>query len=255
MVSLLLLVFAQAAAPKVEIPAVIKGEPNNFITILPTTNGKNVKYVYLDKGLNVFPSALLANPIATVVTAPRGKYRLLAYTALGDVPSEPAVTVINVGEVPDSAPFGPFDNKPGPDIGPDDGKKPDDKPDNRPVDQLESAIVGIWGGLKNQDKQAPAKVTKLAEIYREAARVAQDTSTNPANGQPYYATVGDVYTKINTLGKGAFDNDDIYDIRDRLRVEMNSVLPRDARLVLTDTLREKLTKEFTRYSNILNKLK
>jgi len=76
---ILALVISQA--PKVELPPVIAGEPNNFITVLPTTNGKTVKYAYLDKGLNVFPSALLANPIATVVTAPKGKYRLLAYTA------------------------------------------------------------------------------------------------------------------------------------------------------------------------------
>ena len=258
MILYLVIFLAVAQAPKVEIPEVIKGEPNGFITVLPITNGKSVKYVYLDKGLNVFPSSLLSNPIATVVTAPKGKYRLLAYTALADVPSEPAVCVINVGNVPDSAPFGPFTPKPDtPDNKPDD--KPDDnKPDdNKPIpkDPLEEAIRGIWGGLSANDKQAAAKAAKLAELYREGARAALDTSTDPQTGTPRFKTVGDVYTKVNTLAKGVLTNEDLYDVRDRLRAEMNSGLPRDARVVLTDDMRNKLAKEFTRYSNILEKLK
>jgi hypothetical protein len=248
-----LLVFGQS--PKVEIPEIIKGEPNSFITVLPTTNGKSVKYVYLDKGLNVFPSSLLSNPIATVVTAPKGKYRLLAYTALADVPSDPAICVINVGNVPDAAPFGPYIPKP--DV-PDDNKPDNNKPDDNkpaPKDPLEEALKGIWGGLSSNDKQAAAKAAKLAELYREGARAALDTSTDPQTGNLRYMTVGDVYTKINTLAKGVLTNDDLYDVRDRLRAEMNSVLPRDAKAPLTDEVRNKLAREFSRYSNILEKLK
>ncbi len=260
---LMALVLGQTPAPKVELPDTIKGEPFNFITILPTTNGKTVKYAFLDKGLNVFPSSLLANPIATVVTAPRGRYRLLAYTALGDVPSDPIISVIVVGDVPDNAPFGPYVPKPGPgpSPGPDPRPGPDPQPDNpddnkpKPVDPLETALMAIWGGLSSQDKSAPTKVAKLAEVYREGARCALDTSTNPTTGGFNYATVGDVYTKINTLGKGMFNNNDIFEIRDRLRVEMNSVLPRDPRLTLDEPTRKKLAREFERYSNILEKLK
>ena len=255
MILCLMVFLTVAQVPKVEIPEVIKGEPNGFITVLPITNGKSVKYVYLDKGLNVFPSSLLSNPIATVVTAPKGKYRLLAYTALADVPSEPAVCVINVGNVPDSAPFGPFYPKPDtPDNKPDDNKPDDNKPDdnkpddNKPVpkDPLEEAIKGIWGGLSANDKQAAAKAAKLAKLYREGAKIALDTSSQ---------TVGDVYTKINTLAKGVLTNEDLYDIRDRVRAEMNSVLPRSASMVLADDVRNKLAREFTRYSNILERLK
>lgn len=248
------LALAQAPVPKVEIPAEIKGDPNSFVTVLPTTNGKAVKYAYLDKGLNVFPSSLLANPIATVVTAPRGKYRLLAYTALGDVPSDPVIVVINIGNVPDAAPFGPYPPKPGPDPAPDEPDVPTpDNPDQK--DQLEMAIIGIWGGLGSREKDAAKKVAKLAEIYREGARTALNADKDPISGKPYYETVGDVYTKVNALGRGALTNEDIFEIRDRLRIEMNNLLPRDPRIKLDGATRQKLVKEFNRYAAILEKLK
>jgi len=250
---LLLLTLSQTPVPKVEIPQVIKGDPNNFITVLPTTNGKVVKYVYLDKGLNVFPSALLANPIATVVTAPKGKYRLLAYTAIGDAPSEPAICIINVGDVPDAAPFGPYVPSPDPKPTPD---EPDDnKPKPPVVDPLEIALKSIWGGLSSADKQAAAKAAKLSAVYREGYRAALDKSIDSVTNTPIYNTVGDIYKKVNTLGKAALAADDIVEVRDRLRTEMNAVLPRDATAALDDALRSKIANEFKRYADILEKLK
>jgi hypothetical protein len=241
---ILALVISQAPAPKVELPATITGEPNNFITVLPTTNGKTVKYAYLDKGLNVFPSALLANPIATVVTAPKGKYRLLAYTALGDVPSEPVIVIINVGNTPDNAPFGPYNPAPlppapVPPTPPTPPTPPGPMPPNPPQpDALENALQNIYGGL--QEKGAAEKVAKLAEIYREGARAADNTDTDPNTGKLYYNTIGDVYKKINTLGAASLTNNDIYDIRDRIRVELNAVLPKNGTIVLDQNIRKTL---------------
>lgn len=257
---LLCLVLNQTPAPKVELPPTFSGEPGNFITILPTTNGKTVKYVYLDKGLNVFPSALLANPVATVVTAPKGKYRLLAYTALGDVPSEPSMTIINVGGVPDNAPFGPFNPTPLPPAPvpptPVPPTPPEPMPPNPPQpDALESALQNIYGGLKDQEKGAADKIAKLAAIYREGARAANNTDTDPNTGKPYFNTVGDVYKRINTLGAAELTGTDIYDIRDRIRVELNSALPKNATIILDANVRKNLSSQFSRIASILENLK
>ena len=251
---------SQTPAPKVELPPTFTGEPGNFITILPTTNGKTVKYVYLDKGLNVFPSALLANPVATVVTAPKGKYRLLAYTALGDVPSEPSMTIINVGGVPDNAPFGPFNPTPLPPAPvpptPVPPSPPGPMPPNPPQpDALESALQNIYGGLKDQEKGAAEKIAKLAAVYREGARAADNTDTDPNTGRPYFNTVGDVYKRINTLGAAELTNNDIYDIRDRIRVELNATLPKNSTIVLDTNVRKNLSSQFSRIANILENLK
>lgn len=261
MLSLILAtLLSQTPAPKVELPPTFSGEPGNFITILPTTNGKTVKYVYLDKGLNVFPSALLANPVATVVTAPKGKYRLLAYTALGDVPSEPSMTIINVGGVPDNAPFGPFNPTPLPPAPvpptPVPPTPPEPMPPNPPQpDALESALQNIYGGLKDQEKGAADKIAKLAAIYREGARAANNTDTDPNTGKPYFNTVGDVYKRINTLGAAELTGTDIYDIRDRIRVELNSVLPKNATIILDANVRKNLSSQFSRIASILENLK
>ena len=259
MLSLIMaLVLNQAPVPKVEVDAVITGEPNNFITVLPKTNGKTVKYAYIDKGLNIFPSALLSNPLATVVTAPKGKYRLLAYTALGDVPSDPAIITINIGNVPDSAPFGPFNPAPLPPAPvpptPIPPTPPGPMPPNPPQpDALENALQNIYGGL--QEKGAAEKVAKLAAIYREGARASDNTDTDPNTGKPYFNTVGDVYKRINTLGSAELTNNDIYDIRDRIRVELNATLPKNATIVLDANVRKGLSNQFSRIAGILENLK
>lgn len=259
MLSLILAtVLSQAPAPKVELPPVFTGEPGSFITIIPTTNGKAVKYAYIDKGLNVFPSSLLSNPVATVVTAPKGKYRLLAYTALGDVPSEPVITIINVGGVPENAPFGPYIPGPVPPapVPPTPVPPTPPTPPNPPQpDALETALQNIYGGLKDQEKGAADKIAKLAAIYREGARVSENTDTDPNTGKPYYSTVGDVYKKINALGSGVFTNNDIYDIRDRIRVELNATLPKNATIVLDSNIRKTLASQFGRVAAILENLK
>ena len=84
----------------IEMPATFTGAPGQFIAIRPVkTDGKIVQYFPLDNGLSVFPAALLKDTTATVVTAVKpGKYRLLAYTALGDKPSLPVIVTVVVGD-------------------------------------------------------------------------------------------------------------------------------------------------------------
>lgn len=93
--------------PFVTLPAEITGEPGAFIAVRPTTNGKQVRYLATTPGLNVFPADMLRDPTATVVTAQTGRYQLVAYTAIGDVPSEPAVVSIVVGAAPPPVPPNP----------------------------------------------------------------------------------------------------------------------------------------------------
>lgn len=92
------------AEPFVTLPQEITGEPGAFIAVRPNTNGRIVRYIATTPGLNVFPADLLRDATATVVTAQTGRYQLVAYTALGDVPSEPAVVSIVVGAAPPPVP-------------------------------------------------------------------------------------------------------------------------------------------------------
>jgi hypothetical protein len=91
------------------VPTTVSGEPGDFIRITATTNGKVVKWYVVDKGLKIFPAELLIDTKTAVVSSNKpGKYRVLAYTALADDASDPAVcTVEVVGPVPPPVPPGP----------------------------------------------------------------------------------------------------------------------------------------------------
>lgn len=149
-VALSLLLAGQASAQNIELPAEVKGEPGQFVRVPAKTDGSIVQWFALDKGLNVFPVDLLRDSKTAIVTASTpGRYRIMAYTALKDTPSLPAVCVIVVGDAPD----------PGPGPGP--GPKPDPTPPapipmegfrvlivTETADKLTAAQTGIIFGEK-----------------------------------------------------------------------------------------------------------
>lgn len=105
------------------VPAEVKGDPGAFIVVRAETEGGAVRWVALDKGLNVFPAELLSDRKATVVTGQRGSYRLLAYTATLDkdgkpLPSDPAICTVVIGDAkPIDPPPPPDGEAPIPDAG------------------------------------------------------------------------------------------------------------------------------------------
>jgi hypothetical protein len=73
----------------------IEGDIDTFIKVVANTNGTHVRWVPLDKGLAVFPGEMLRDSTTTVVmSGTPGQYRLLAYTALNDVPTDPVMTLV-----------------------------------------------------------------------------------------------------------------------------------------------------------------
>jgi hypothetical protein len=144
MTFLILALFGQLS-----LPPEIRGEVAGFVTVTATTEGKLVRFLPLDGGLNVFPSNLLADPKSTVVSAAvPGRYRLLAYSSVADVPTPPAITTIIIGQVK-----------------PDPGPQPD---------QLATALKGILGGLQEQGQAD--QLSRLIETYRQGETIAADPS-------------------------------------------------------------------------------
>lgn len=93
--------YGQAPAPTLTLPKAVSGDPAAFIKVSATTNGKIVQWVAVTPGLNVFPAELLRDSLTTVVTGTKsGDYTLLAYTALGDAPSPPALCVVTINGPP-----------------------------------------------------------------------------------------------------------------------------------------------------------
>lgn len=102
-------VFAQTL---IRLPTEVRGQVGNFVVVPSETQGKEVRWKAIDQGLNVFPVHLLKDSKTCIVVAQApGRYRLIAWTAQGDIPSEAAECLIVVGNPPDPGPTPP----PGPD--------------------------------------------------------------------------------------------------------------------------------------------
>ena len=112
--ALVLATIAPAAPPGLDLPKEVRGDPSAFVRVPAKTDGRHVRWLALDPGLNLFPVELLKDSKTAVVTAARaGRYRLLAVTAAGDEPSEPVVCTVVIGEAP-TPPTPPGPTPPGP---------------------------------------------------------------------------------------------------------------------------------------------
>lgn len=122
--------------PPITVPSVVEGRASDFITVQAATNGKIVRWLALDNGLRLFPPDLLRDTTMAVVTSNLpGSYRLLAYTSVKDVPSEPKiVTVLIQGPTPV--------NPPEP-VPPDPSPTPIDPPKPVPVDPVPQ-VKSLW---------------------------------------------------------------------------------------------------------------
>jgi hypothetical protein len=210
------------AGQDLKLPAEVRGEVAAFVTIVAETSGKQVKFYPIDAGLSVFPAALLANPKATVVVAAKaGTYRLLAYTAAGDIPSDPQICRVVIGGGK-----------------PDDVKPPPPPPDGDPL--LES-LIGIYGGLQEPNKQKHVKA--LADIYRRAAATVDQ-----------FADLGTLYSGIRRTASEVIPADAIRPIRERIAVETIRQLGDQPQAQLTPALSSKAASYFSRLGFVLEEL-
>jgi hypothetical protein len=183
------------------VPAEVRGEVAEFVTVIATTEGKVVRYVALDQGLQVFPSSLLANQRATVVTSAKpGRYRLLAYTSVADVPTEPVITIVIIGSSTPPVP---------------------------PIDTLADALGGIYGGSQEKDKAAT--LARLLTLYRAAPATIRS---------PTITTTEQLYAAMVAARKTAGIADAaLSPVRERIAVEWTAVMGADDR-ALTPDLRD-----------------
>lgn len=100
--AVLLLTFAAVAeAQAIKLPAEVKGSVGAFVVVNAETDDATVKWYSIDKQLNLFPAHLLKDTKIAVVTAlVPGRYRLLAVSAKGDIPSDFAECIVVVGDAP-----------------------------------------------------------------------------------------------------------------------------------------------------------
>jgi len=213
------------------LPQTVQAQVSAFVPVTATTKGETVVFVSLDPGLNVFPSNLLVDKKTTVVVASKeGRYRLLAYTCLNNVPSQPAFTTIIVGN-PAPNPNPPVPVPPNPD------------PNPPVVDPLFDAVKGIYGGLQESDKAE--SVRRLKQAYELGVIESDNTS---------YKTLGDLYQAVRSASVQSLKGDKILPVREVLADELDKVLGTDPNAQLTPELRKKCKDTFARVTKVLGGL-
>jgi hypothetical protein len=141
---------ANTFAQDLKLPPKIEGHPGEFLKIPAETAGAVVRWRVLDPGLNLFPMELLRDTKTAVAVAIQpGKFRVLAWTSIKDVPTEAAECLVIVG------------NGPGP--------APPPEPPAPPIDdftrQLQAALA-----KEPQDRPQIAYLSKLCRTVASSAR-------------------------------------------------------------------------------------
>ncbi len=144
-----------AVLPTVKMPAEIKITPGRLASLVIESNGKVTKFGCLSPEVDVFreydPEA---NKIRVrVIAYTPGKYAIFAYTAIGDLPSEPAVCWLTVGDPPPPVPPVP----PTPPVPP------------VPTDPLTVSLQAAYKADFAAGKAKPEYLAAVEAVFRQAS--------------------------------------------------------------------------------------
>ncbi len=176
--------------PMLKVPAEIKAAPATISEVKADTTGKIVVWVVLTPGLSVRP---IDGGRVLLFSGPIGRYECLAYTAKGDVPSDPARCVIVIGA-------------PGPEP---------------PADPLRAKLKVAFDADSAPPAQKREQARDLASLYREAAKLAEDSTV---------ATSGELLRRVRDAAGMLVGPDALKDARRVVGGELAALLPTDALL-------------------------
>lgn len=183
-------------AQKLELPREVRGEVGDFVKIQAVTDGSKVIWYPIDQDLSVFPAELLKSETATVVVARKpGRYRLLAWTAKGDQPSQPAICLVIIGSP------GPDPNPPG----------PNPPPPPQPTDPLLQALKVAY----DQESDAAGKkrdCEALSNIYKTFHKHLQDGGT--------FTNWGEFFDAMSNSAKNLQVNGKVMKVQEVLQKEL-----------------------------------
>jgi len=218
------------------IPAEVRGQPGEFLVVKAETPGKDVRWVLLDQGPNLLPPELLRDSKTAVVYCLKpGTYRLLAYTAKGDEPSEPRICRIIIGNQP--SPPGPDPKPPGP--------KPPVPP---PVDPLLAKFRDAYAADKSDAAAKKQQVAALTGLYAAMAEHVQEDKT--------LATTGEVLADLQRTAKAMVLRAEVLvELRKMIAAEISAALGTNPATALDAALRGKASETFNKISKLLEQVK
>ncbi len=207
------------ATPSLKLPTEVKAPPATITDLKAETAGKVVEWVTLTPGLSLRP---VDGGRLLLFSGPTGRYELLAYTAVGDVPSKPARVVVVIGDPPVPPSPGPGPNPPKPDA-------------------LTERVKKAFGADPEADPAKKAALAKsLATLYRELAKEAAESPS------------ADEFRRVARETAKSMIGDALIGVRQAVSAELALLLPTDA--AFAGTQRDAVASLFTRLATILEGL-
>lgn len=219
----------------VTLPSTLSTKVGHLLKITAKLNGdsKAVKWINYseDSDLVPFPEPNTNQAIFTCSLA--GTYKVGAYTADNNVPSDVSIcTVVVINPGPPSPP------NPNPPV-------PPSPPTPTPTDPLFSDLSTAFSQEVGSDKLA--KKEELASLYKTGA----NTTVNDKS----ITTVGQLLTVMHTAANNLIGSESLPNLRKVISVELNKKLPTTASTPLDETTRKTCGDQFARVANLLNALK
>lgn len=196
--AVLLSAAACGAEPIVRLPATVHAKPGRLVKLTAETDCKQVRW-FVCGDADLIPSE---SGKWAIFSAPAvGSYRVVAFTAAGDVPSEPAVCAVVVeGPTP---------------------PEPPTPPTPPPDDPFVSALQAAYGADVDQGKADHKK--NLASLYRQGAITAQ---------KPTVETWGKLFEVMMVVARDVGLAGKLQAVQGVIQTELKKSLPTDPAKVL-----------------------
>jgi hypothetical protein len=212
----LILATILAQTPLVELPKELTVRSGRLLKIESKSAAKTVKWVNTSDDADLIVSesgrwAIFSSNVA-------GTYKIFAWTAQGDMPSEAAICTIIVG-----------------------GGIP---PPPEPASPLRAALQAIYGA-DGDPKKSDYKTTLIA-LYTELAKASSDESL---------VSVGDFYSLAKRSANSVLPVDALPAIREKIANEFGKVFPEDPKAKLTPEIRSVFASQFSSMSQLLGEIK
>lgn len=212
-------------APYVKLPAEFKADAGTPFVLTAETNGHTVRWRFIDPGLAPVPLPWSIDDTATAyLSGKTGRYRVLAWTALDDVPSEAALCTVILGAPgPGPVPPGPAPVPPG------------------PVDPLFTSVQLAYS-LEADPAKAKEKAD-LAGLYRAAAT---------ASGNASLKTWGDLWKVMSDTANSLGLRGKLPGVDKAIQGELSGKLPKIASAPLDAAGRDLAARTFGHVADALD---
>lgn len=226
----------KAQEPKVTVTPAVSVQACRLLKLSAETNGKQIKWI-APASVDLIVSE--SGKWAVFQSLKPGIFQVAVYTALGDVPSEPAIITVTVTGLPEPAPVPDPVNPPTPTPIPDPNSTEEIKKD--PLYLKLAPIYAASGDTNKLDQK-----NKLIIIYQQAIVVLQKYE---------FGSASDFIAQTHIIAAQYLAITALKAIRTTIGEELNSILPTDPNVKLDKATVELCQKQFTRIIKILETIK